>query len=155
MPGTDVDTVEQINARSMLNAAAASAAELGAAHGPGLERRRRLSQAALSVSNQKVQRPYSPIVIAGVVRVLDFVLLNIIGIALYLGYVARSKRVSLGIYRGDLRHNHDRIDLLSGRRHLPSAGFSGTVPAIEPNDFVLGVRVPAVHRRIVLCQARG
>ena len=84
-----MDTVEQINARSMLNAAAASAAELGAAHGPGLERRRRLSQAALSVSNQKVQRPYSPIVIAGVVRVLDFVLLNIIGIALYLGYVAR------------------------------------------------------------------
>jgi Undecaprenyl-phosphate glucose phosphotransferase len=89
LPETDVDTVEQINARSMLNAAAASAAEPGAAHRPGLERRRRLSQAALSVSNQKVQRPYSPIVIAGVVRVLDFVLLNIIGIALYLGYVAR------------------------------------------------------------------
>jgi Undecaprenyl-phosphate glucose phosphotransferase len=71
----------------MLDAAAtaAAAAPEGA---PPIERRRRLSQAALAVTNQKVRRAYSPVVIAGAVRVADFVLLSFIGIALYLGYMA-------------------------------------------------------------------
>src|ERR1044071_9946260 len=74
----------------MLDAAATAAAT--AAMGPGsppVERRRRLSQAALAVTNQKVRAAYSPIVIAGAVRVADFVILSLVGIALYLGYVAR------------------------------------------------------------------
>jgi len=54
---------------------------------PQVERRRRLSTAALAVANQKVSRAYSPIVIAGVVRLADFVLLSLVGIALYFGYV--------------------------------------------------------------------
>src|SRR6202171_3839428 len=83
---TDLDTVEPINARSMLDAAAA-AALVATADRPPVERRRRLSQAALAVTNQKVQRAYSPIVIAGAVRVADFVLLSVVGIALYFGYV--------------------------------------------------------------------
>jgi Undecaprenyl-phosphate glucose phosphotransferase len=74
--------VEPINARSMLDAAASAAAER-----PPIERRLRLSQAALAVANQKVQRAYSPIVIAGAVRVADFFVLSLIGVALYLGYV--------------------------------------------------------------------
>jgi Undecaprenyl-phosphate glucose phosphotransferase len=77
--------VEQINARSMLDAAASVAAT--AVRSP-IERRQRLSQAALAVASQKVQRAYSPIVIAGAVRLADFVLLGLVGIALYLGYVA-------------------------------------------------------------------
>src|ERR1700744_3866526 len=81
-------TVEPINARSMLDAAAATAASVSA-HRPAVERRRRLSQAALAVTNQKVRRAYSPIVIAGAVRVADFMLLSLVGIAIYLGYVAR------------------------------------------------------------------
>ena len=79
--------MEPINARSMLDAAAA-AATAATADRPPIERRRRLSQAALAVTNQKVRRAYSPVVIAGVVRVADFVLLSFVGIALYLGYVA-------------------------------------------------------------------
>ena len=71
----------------MLNAATAAAAT-ATADRPPIERRRRLSQAALAVTNQKVRRAYSPIVIAGAVRVADFVLLSIVGIAIYLGYVA-------------------------------------------------------------------
>ena len=55
--------------------------------GRAVERRRRLSPAALAVTNQKVHRAYSPIVIAGAVRVIDFVLLSLIGVALYLWYV--------------------------------------------------------------------
>jgi Undecaprenyl-phosphate glucose phosphotransferase len=74
--------VEPINARFMLDAATAADGDR-----PQVERRRRLSQAALAVTNQKVRRAYSPIVIAGAARVADFVWLSLIGIALYLGYV--------------------------------------------------------------------
>ncbi|MBV9565731.1 MAG: undecaprenyl-phosphate glucose phosphotransferase [Bradyrhizobium sp.] len=62
------------------------AAASAAATAPPLERRRRLSQAALAIVNQKVRPAYSPIVIAGVVRLVDFVMLSIIGIALYFAY---------------------------------------------------------------------
>jgi len=70
----------------MLNAAAA-AGVAAVADRPSTERRRRLSQFALTVSNQKVRRAYSPIVIAGVVRVADFALLSLVGIAIYFAYV--------------------------------------------------------------------
>src|SRR6195952_2297833 len=72
----------------MINAAAAVAMDTTTAGRP-VERRRRLSPAALAVTNQKVRAAYSPIVIAGIVRVADFVLLSLVGIAIYLGYVAR------------------------------------------------------------------
>jgi len=78
--------VEQINTRSMLDAAASAAATATTVR-PPVERRRRLSPAALAVSNQKVARAYSPIVIAGIVRLADFVVLSAIGIAVYFGYV--------------------------------------------------------------------
>jgi Undecaprenyl-phosphate glucose phosphotransferase len=77
--------MEPINARAMLDAAAAAAS----ADRPWGERRRRLSPAALAVTNQKVRPAYSPIVIAGAVRAADFLLLSLVGIALYFGYVVR------------------------------------------------------------------
>ncbi len=75
--------MDTINARAMLDAAASAAAEE-----PFVERRRRLSPEALAVVNRKVGRAYSPIVIVGVVRAVDFVLLSLVGVALYFGYVA-------------------------------------------------------------------
>jgi Undecaprenyl-phosphate glucose phosphotransferase len=69
--------------------AAATAAMTASADRPPVERRRRLSPAALAVANQKVSRAYSPIVIAGAVRLVDFVMLSLIGIALYCAYVVR------------------------------------------------------------------
>src|SRR3954466_15793407 len=72
----------------MINAAAAVAMDTSIAERP-VERRRRLSPAALAVTNPKVRAAYSPIVIAGAVRVADFVILSLVGIALYFGYVAR------------------------------------------------------------------
>lgn len=72
----------------MLDAAATAAAAVNASAGrPQVERRRRLSPAALAVASQKVSRAYSPIVIAGAVRLVDFVMLSLIGIALYFAYV--------------------------------------------------------------------
>ena len=78
--------MEPINARSMFNSAATAAIAATADRSP-VERRLRLTPAALAVSNQKVGRAYSPIVIAGVVRVIDFSVLSAIGVALYFGYV--------------------------------------------------------------------
>ncbi|MBY9039533.1 hypothetical protein K7461_29585, partial [Pseudomonas fluorescens] len=77
--------MEPLNARSMLDAATTAAAK--PADQPFVERRRRLSPAALEIVNQKVARAYSPIVITGFVRVADFALLSLAGIALYAGYV--------------------------------------------------------------------
>src|SRR3984885_8046327 len=71
----------------MLDAATAAAAIAATRDQPRIERRRRLSQAALAVTNQKVRPAYSPVVIAGAVRIADFALLSFVGIALYLGYV--------------------------------------------------------------------
>ena len=84
---TDVDNVEPTNARSMLDAAATAATMDAAAGQPRVERRRRLSPTALAVTNQKVRKAYSPIVIAGGVRIADFVLISAIGISLYFIYV--------------------------------------------------------------------
>src|SRR5882672_2859871 len=86
LPSTDLDNVELNNARPMMDAAA-TAAMTATAGRPPVERRLRLSPAALAVANQKVHRAFSPIVIAGAVRLADFVLVSIVGIALYLGYV--------------------------------------------------------------------
>ena len=61
---------------------------------PRVERRRRLSQAALAVTNQKVRPAYSPVVIAGAVRLADFVILSIVGITLYFAYVVHLKGFS-------------------------------------------------------------
>src|SRR6202158_3848671 len=93
MQERDWDTVEPINARSKSDDASTALAT-AVADRPPIERRRRLSQAPLAVTNQKVRRAYSPIVITGVVRVTDFVLLSFIGVVLYLGYV-----VPLGDFR--------------------------------------------------------
>jgi Undecaprenyl-phosphate glucose phosphotransferase len=76
--------VEPINARSMLDAVTTAPSDQRQ-----LERRRRLTPAALEVANQKVRAAYSPIVITGAVRIADFVVLSVVGIALYLAYVAR------------------------------------------------------------------
>jgi Undecaprenyl-phosphate glucose phosphotransferase len=67
--------------------AASAAAVAGTADRPPVERRRRLTTAALAVTNQKVPSAYSPIVIAGGVRLADFLLIAAVGFALYFGYV--------------------------------------------------------------------
>lgn len=78
--------MEPIDARSIIDAAAAAPAVM-IDGSPRLERRRRLSPAALAVTNQKVRSAYSPIVIEGAVRLIDFALITISGLAVYFGYV--------------------------------------------------------------------
>jgi Undecaprenyl-phosphate glucose phosphotransferase len=78
----------------MLDAATAAAASATTTDQPRVERRRRLSQAALAVTNQKVRPAYSPVVIAGAVRLADFTILSIVGVALYFAYVVHLKGFS-------------------------------------------------------------
>jgi Undecaprenyl-phosphate glucose phosphotransferase len=78
-------TVEPLNARSMIDAVSAGSAALN--NKTFVERRRRLSPAALELVKQKVARAYSPIVIAGFVRLADFLLLTVAGILVYFAYV--------------------------------------------------------------------
>ncbi|HMM91853.1 undecaprenyl-phosphate glucose phosphotransferase [Bradyrhizobium sp.] len=78
--------MEPINAHSMLDAAATVTIDRRP-----VERRRRLTPAALAVSNEKVGRAYSPIVIAGAVRLIDFAMLSAIGVALYFALVVPQK----------------------------------------------------------------
>jgi Undecaprenyl-phosphate glucose phosphotransferase len=80
--------METIDTRSMLQAATAAAATQSAKV-PRIERRRRLTTAALAVVNERVRAAYAPVVITGLVRLADFALISLTGIAIYLGYVAR------------------------------------------------------------------
>jgi Undecaprenyl-phosphate glucose phosphotransferase len=72
--------MEPISARSVIDAAATGDSKRK------VKRRRRLSPAALAVADRKVRSAYSPIVIAGVVRLIDFVVISSTGVALYFGY---------------------------------------------------------------------
>ncbi|TAK49988.1 MAG: undecaprenyl-phosphate glucose phosphotransferase [Xanthobacteraceae bacterium] len=78
-------TLDSISPHALKKTAATAAA----ATYPPAERRRRLSPAALEVVNRKVGRAYSPVVITGLVRLADFVLIATVGILLYVGYVTR------------------------------------------------------------------
>ena len=82
---TETYTVEPIDVRTMMNAAASGAATVDGA--PRTERRKRLTPAALAVADEKVQKAYSTVVITGIVRIVDFLLLSSVGLALYLWYV--------------------------------------------------------------------
>ena len=68
--------VEPISAHSILNAVSTGDRKRL------VERRRGLSAAALAVANREVRSAYSPIVIAGVMRLIDFGLISLSGVAL-------------------------------------------------------------------------
>ena len=72
--------MEPIIARSIVDAAPTYG------RGHKIEHRRPLSSVALAVAERKVVSAYSPIVIAGVVRVIDFALISIGGLTFYFGY---------------------------------------------------------------------
>ncbi len=79
--------METIDVRSMMQAATVTADAVAPTGAQPIERRRRLSPAALEVANRKVGKAYSPVVITGIVRIVDFLLLLATGSALYVGHV--------------------------------------------------------------------
>jgi Undecaprenyl-phosphate glucose phosphotransferase len=77
--------VEPIIARSIVDAVPIR----GSGHKIG--RSQSLSSVALAVAERKVVSAYSPSVIAGLLRVIDFALISIGGLALYFGYSFRAE----------------------------------------------------------------
>lgn len=87
------DGMDQTEAPLKTTKQAATAAPVSWPH---VERRRRLSPAALAVANQKVSRAYSPVVVSGLVRFADFVAIILVGLVVHLGYVTPIDGFSLG-----------------------------------------------------------
>jgi len=76
----------ELDPRKMMSVASAVAATVDraavATGGP-----KALSPAALNVADQPTATAYSPIVLAGMVRMIEFVLTVLVGLAVYVGYV--------------------------------------------------------------------
>ena len=73
-----------------------------------------------------------------------------LGRHLALSRLCRSaQRLLLGICRRHPRHDGSRGGLLPGRRHLRSSDVPRSAPADDADDLILGLRVPAVHRRVL------
>src|SRR3954469_4432511 len=72
---------------SMMNFDASGMAQAAAAPAPGVRGKPQLSPLAQLVAAQQIMPAFSPIVVAGMVRALEFVLIAAIGIATYFGYV--------------------------------------------------------------------
>src|SRR2546423_7907100 len=72
-----------VDTRSVMDAAAAATANQATAP----RRVHALSPAALKVADQPTAAAYSPIVLAGTVRLLEFALVVLVGAAVYAGYV--------------------------------------------------------------------
>ncbi len=73
----------ELDTRSMLQASAAEPASTAA----GADSPRKLSPAAALAATQPVPSAYSPIVLAGIVRMIEFALIVLTGSAIYLAYV--------------------------------------------------------------------
>jgi Undecaprenyl-phosphate glucose phosphotransferase len=73
----------EFNLRNIHNAAAPAVSSNG--EGP-----RKLTGAAEAAASERHVAPYSPIVLAGTVRMVEFALVALIGLAIYVGYVVPS-----------------------------------------------------------------
>ena len=76
----------ELDPRKMMNSASALTATVESS-GVQTSRPKTLSSAALTVAAEAVRTPYSPIVLAGTVRMIEFALTALVGFAAYVGYV--------------------------------------------------------------------
>ena len=92
----------EFDTRKMMNAAAATAT--AAARSAPPQERKPLSPAALLAASQPIPNAYSPIVLAGTVRLVEFALIVLVGLAVYFAYVVPIERLRVALRRRDLRH---------------------------------------------------
>jgi Undecaprenyl-phosphate glucose phosphotransferase len=78
--------MSEFDARGMVNAATATAAAAGST-APTSDSHRTLSPEALAIASEYAPRSYSSIVVAGSVRMIEFVLIVAVGFAVYAIYV--------------------------------------------------------------------
>ena len=125
------------DASKMMQAVTAGA---GAAAVPGIRQKPvQLSPLAQLVAAQHIAPAFSPIVVAGIVRLAEFALIALTGIAAYFGYVYPAYGVFDWYYIATAFGVAAlAIDRVPGRRHLPD-------PCLPQS----GEPVRAPHRRVV------
>src|SRR5688572_16164026 len=80
--------MSDLSAQRSLSAAPVSAAALVDSSMAPRQKPARLSQSALDVvANEPREAAYSPIVVSGFVRAIEFVLIIVVGITVYIGYL--------------------------------------------------------------------
>jgi Undecaprenyl-phosphate glucose phosphotransferase len=77
----------EVESPSLMKAAASTAAMAGARSATRETSAPKLSAAAMAVASQPSVPAYSPIVLAGFVRLIDFTLVMLVGVAIYAAYV--------------------------------------------------------------------
>ena len=113
-----------------------------------------LTPEALAVAATPAAAPMSPIVLAGFVRMAEFALIVLVGIAVFALYLSARRRSDLALRRRDLRHRPAVDVRLPDRRYLPGAGLPRSREAIHAAGLGLVGRVPDRDRRFVLRQSR-
>ena len=111
------------------------------------ERRQRLSPVALAAVDRKVQsaQVLLPIVIAGVLRLIDFVLISFIGVgALFWVWDRRSRRFVALSHSGFKHRRRHSGDLASCRWHLSGTALSGRLSA---HPAIAALLVRSLHTR--------
>src|SRR4051794_15598641 len=79
----------EFDARTVISAASAAAAT--ADHAPSQVHTRTLSPAAAMIAAEPTVTSYSPIVLAGTVRIAEFAITVLVGLGIYLAYVVPSE----------------------------------------------------------------
>ncbi len=106
---------------------------------------RPLPQAALEAAAEPTATAYSPIVVAGAVRIVEIALIVAVGLAIYAAYVVPSDGVDARYFVRHRRHRRPCHAGVPGRRHLPGAGVPRLREAVHPARLGLVGGVP--HRR--------
>jgi len=144
----------ELDARKMLSAASATAVAAPAGVIP-VTGPRELSHEAQEVASKPTVPAYSPIVLAGSVRLAECALVMLVGLAVYLGYVVPRDGFAWyyigaigGIANGDAGLEREVVDS-HGARHVPAGG------SICRQRFVKCVQQPFTHAQSITRRMRA
>ena len=84
----------ELDARKMLSASAAAATSAIGSQDARRRAPRQLSPAALAAASEETLSAYSPIVVAGIVRLVESILISLVGAIVYLAYVVPVEGIS-------------------------------------------------------------
>ena len=103
---------------------------------------------------QPIAPAWSPIVVAGIVRMIEFALTVLVGLAIYGAYVVPIDGFEWHYVAAIIGIAVLATARVPGRRHLPGAGVPRLREAVFPARLRLVGGVPDRHRRHVLRQGR-
>ena len=113
-----------------------------------------LSPDTLSVTAKPYRAAYSPIVLAGLVRVIEFALVAAVGFAVYVVLCGADARLRLALFRRHLRHLAAGHAGVPDGRHLSGPGVPRPREAIHAARLGVVRGVSDRHQRFVLRQSR-